>query len=85
MASATVPLPIDHVQPAHRAGVGRTLTHGQHRHGALLSLAGIATGATAATAQAAEPDPVLALLDLAERFQRQGDALAAVGDSEGAG
>ena len=84
MASASVPLPIDHVQPAHRAGVGRTLTHGQHRRGALLSLAGIAAaGAGAATAQAAEPDPVLALIERAEALRRQADSLNSVGDERG--
>ena len=83
MASASVPLPIDHVQPAHRAGVGRTLTHGQHRRGALLSLAGLAAGATAVTAQAADPDPVLALVDRAEALRRQADSLNSVGDERG--
>ena len=75
-----------HLQPAHLPPAGRSLTSGQHRRGMLASLAGIAAaGAVAAPAQATAPDPVLALVDRAERFQRQGDALAAVGDERGAG
>ena len=50
-----------------------------------MGLAVLAAGAAAAPVQATEPDPVLALVERAERFQRQVDAFAAVGDSEGAG
>ena len=57
----------------------------QHKRRDLLGrLAGIAAVAAAAPAQAAAPDPVLALVGRAEAFQRQGDALAAVRDSDGA-
>ena len=85
MASANVSPIHALLQPAHLPPAGRSLSSGQHRRGMLASLAGIAAaGAVAAPAHAAEPDPVLALVDRAERFQRQGDALAAVRDSDGA-
>ena len=84
MASANVSPTHALLQPAHLPPAGRSLTSGQHRRAVLASLAGIAAGAVAAPAHAAEPDPVLALVDRAERFQRQGDALAAVRDSDGA-
>lgn len=72
------------LQPGHLPPAGRHLSGYQHRRGALLSLAGLAAGAAAAPAQVAAPDPVLALVSRAEAFQRQGDALAAVRDSDGA-
>jgi hypothetical protein len=59
------------------------VTGHQHRRGVLGALAGIAAAGAAAPAQAA-PDPVLALVDRAETFQRQADALEAVGDEDGA-
>ena len=73
-----------HLQPAHLPPAGRSLTSGQHRRGMLASLAGLAAGAAAATAQATDPDPLLSIIARAEAFRRQGEALHAAGDEAGA-
>ena len=83
MAVATDTLPVAHLQPSHLPPAGRTLSSGQHRRSMLASLAGIAAGAVAAPAQAAEPDPVLALITRYDALERQGAALLLVGDEDG--